>query len=114
MAERVRQYIDREAQLVSNMNKLYGIIWGQCTPGLKSVLKGNEDFFYKSKKFDLLWIMQEKKNITTGMYVKLNKLASLYHCIRSFINLRQGENERNDTFKLRWDNVYETMELEGG
>ena len=44
LASRVRYCIYREARLVSNMNKIYGIIWGQCTPGLQSVLKGNEEF----------------------------------------------------------------------
>ena len=37
---RERQYIEIEARLVSNMNKIYGIVWGQCNPGLQSVLKG--------------------------------------------------------------------------
>ena len=58
--------------------------------------------------------MKETKDITTVLDVKLNNPASLYHCIRSFINLRQGEYEPNDNFKLRWDNVYETMELDRG
>ena len=49
-----------------------------------------------------------------GVDVKLNNSAILYHCIRIFINLQQGENETNDTFKLRFDNVYETMYLDGG
>ena len=43
--------------------------------------------------------------------VKSNKSASLYHFIKSFINLRQGVNEQNKTFKLRWYNVYEIMDL---
>ena len=46
----VREYIEIEAILVSNMNIIYGIIWGQCTPGLQSHLKVNEDFPYKSNK----------------------------------------------------------------
>ena len=46
----VRQYIDREARLVSNTNNIYGIIWGQCTTGLPSVSEGNEDFPSKLKK----------------------------------------------------------------
>ena len=41
LATRVRQYIQRKSRLFSNMNKIYGIIWGQCTPRLQSVLKGN-------------------------------------------------------------------------
>ena len=50
LAVRVRRYIEREAILVSNMNKVYGIIRGQCTPVLQSVLKGKEDLTSKSKK----------------------------------------------------------------
>ena len=42
MAEVVRQYIDREAILYSNMNIIYGIIWGQCTSGIQSVLEVKE------------------------------------------------------------------------
>ena len=77
-------------------------------------VEGKQGLPFQLKKSDLLWLMQETKKITTGLNVKLNKSASLYQCIRSFINLRQRENDPNDTFKLRWDNVYETMDLAGG
>ena len=39
---RVRRYIERESRLASNINRIYVIIWGQCTLGIKSVIKGNE------------------------------------------------------------------------
>ena len=96
------------------MNKIYGIIWGQCTQELQSVLKGSEDFISKSKPLNFLWLIQDTKKITAGVAVKLNKSDSLYHCIRSFINSQQVENESNDTFKFHWDNVYGTMDMEGG
>ena len=70
MAARVKKYIEREARLVSNMNTIYGIIWGQCTPGVQSVLKGNEDFPSRSKKCKSLCIMQETKKITARLGVK--------------------------------------------
>ena len=57
--------------------------------------------------------MKDKNNITAGIDVKLKKSASLYHWIRVFINTRQGETEPKDTFKLRFDNIYEPMELAG-
>ena len=52
--------------------------------------------------------------ITAVLDGKLNNPASLYHCIISFINLQQGENETNDTFKMPWDNVFDTMDMDGG
>ena len=41
LSARVRKYIYREKRLVANMNKIYGIMWVECTPGLQSVLKVN-------------------------------------------------------------------------
>ena len=41
LASIVRHYIERGDRLVSSMKNTYGIIWVQCNPGLKSVLKGD-------------------------------------------------------------------------
>ena len=45
---------------------------------------------FQAKKIYSLCIMQETKKIAVGLDVKLNKSDILYHCIISFINLRQG------------------------
>ena len=55
--------------------------------------------------------MQETKNITAGIDIKLNMSASLYPVIQGFINMIQGKTDPNNTFKLHFDNIYETMEL---
>ena len=47
LATIVSQYIGRDYCLISNMNKIYGIIWVKCTPGIQSGLTGNEDLLYK-------------------------------------------------------------------
>ena len=98
-----------ESILASNMNRIHGIIWGQCTPGLKLVLKGNKDYPTKSNFFYYLWLMKEAKNITAGLDVKINDSTILYHCIRGFINMRQVETDINVTFKMRFNNIYENM-----
>ena len=52
-------------------------------------MKGNKNYPTKLKK-DYLWLMKDKKNITVGLYVKLNKSDILDQRIRGFINTRQG------------------------
>ena len=78
---------------------------------MQSELKKSEGYPSKSKNLDSLWLMKDKNNITAGIEVKLKKLASLYHCIRVFINMRHLKTDPNGTLKLRFDNIYETMEL---
>ena len=58
--------------------------------------------------------MKETKKITAGLDVKLNKSASIYHCIRYFIKMIQGETEPKITFKFRFNNIYITIELASG
>ena len=57
--------------------------------------------------------MQEMKKITSGLDVNLKKSAKLYHTIQGFINMRQGKTEPNGIFKLCFDNIYKTTELNG-
>ena len=58
--------------------------------------------------------MQKTKNIIAGLDVKLNNSASLYHCIISFIICDREKMSQKNTFKLRFGNVYEIMEMAGG
>ena len=111
---RVRQYIERYKILAYKRNILYGIIWLKCTPGLQSVLEGNEEYPTKYRLFCSLWFMWEKKTITSGIEVKLNKSARPYHAIQGFINIIQGETDPNGAFKFCLDKIYETMELTDG
>ena len=55
--------------------------------------------------------MREKKKITAGIDVNLTKSDILYHIIRGFINMRQGETGSNEAFKLHFENIYKTTEL---
>ena len=52
------------------MNKIYGIVFGQGTPSLQSVMKGVPDYENKSKDCECLWIMEELKKITAWLDVK--------------------------------------------
>ena len=52
--------------------------------------------------------------IIADIGVKLNNYDSLYHAIWGFLNRKQGEDEPNKSFKLRFENFYNTMEITGG
>ena len=82
-------------------------------PRAKIRIEGKQELSHQVKILDSLWLMKYTKNITAGLDVKLNKSSILYHCIRSFINVIQGENDPNDTFKVFFRNIYETMDISG-
>ena len=51
------------------MKRIYGIIWGHCTPRIQSLLKDNKDYNIKLKTFDSLWLMKETKKITASINI---------------------------------------------
>ena len=58
---RVKKYIDREEVLTENANKLCGIVIGQCTPPLRSKIKGDAEYGKKSSDFDTFWLLIKKR-----------------------------------------------------
>ena len=46
------RYMDREEQIKENPNKIYGVVFEQCTPSIQSLMKGVPDYKNKSKDFD--------------------------------------------------------------
>ena len=59
------------------MNKIYGIVFGRCTPSLQSVMKRVTEYEKKSKDCDCFWIMEETKKITEGVDIKSNQRLNL-------------------------------------
>ena len=58
--------------------------------------------------------MKEAKKIKVGINVKFDKSSNLYHAIGGFINMKQGEDEPNDAFKLCFHKVYNIMDIAAG
>ena len=57
--EEVKQFVQRKINLRRNIEKSYGLIWGQCSSGLKQYIKGLETFSVNSKIFDTIWLLKE-------------------------------------------------------
>ena len=86
LKERIEQCVARESNVCHNMEKAFGIIWGQCSLALQSDIKGNSSYKEKSAKFDILWLLSELKKAVSGIDDKVNShimlMRQLLHCIK--------------------------------
>ena len=55
--QRVKNYVNIEAGLRSNFDKMYSLVWGQFSHGINTIIRNNEDLKYKLDIFDCLWIL---------------------------------------------------------
>jgi len=99
---RLKRYLDREELLTGNIVKLYGIIYGQCTPALKSTVKGDVEYAAKSSTFDTLWLLEKLKAITAGVDTKSNPALTLHEQILTFFTMHQGSTESDDNYLTKF------------
>ena len=71
-------------QLDHNKTKLYGTIWGQCSPTFKSEIIGNEDYKEKIKEFDCIWLMKKPQKLCSGLYSNNNVYVATHSSLKSF------------------------------
>lgn len=61
-----KSFVTRKAALESNLPKLFGLIWGQCTPTLQQDIRNLPDYGVKADRHDCLWLLEHLKKCTAG------------------------------------------------
>ena len=110
---RVNIYVNREAVLRSNLDRIYILIWGQCYHGINSIFHKNDYFEYKSDIFDCLWILKQVKEVTTVLDVKSNEQYNLHVAMLNLLTMRQGKQESEDSFNMRFNGNNQKIDLIG-
>ena len=57
----IKSFVTQKATLQSNHAKLFGLLWGQCTPALQSDIKHTQEYKEKRDLRDCLWLMKQLK-----------------------------------------------------
>ena len=113
-AQRIKMYTIREADMNNNMDKVYGLVKGQCSTSLRTVIKQDPDFVDKDEQHDILWLLKKLKEVTSGLDTKSNKRSNLHEAILVFFTMKQGENESDSKYMKRFETNLETLITAGG
>ena len=109
--ECIKVYVAGRTTLTRNMEKVYGIIWGQCTSAIQSKGKSVSEYTAKSMELDALWLLQELKKATSGIDAKAEPRSTLIDSLFGTFKMRQGPTEANDTFLERYKATIGVVEL---
>jgi hypothetical protein len=114
LQQEVKEFLTRKRTIKSNLEKIYGIVWGQCSQSLQTVMKGDTDFKIKSSTTDCVWLLTQLKKITSGIDVKADPLSTYCNAVSTLFSMRQGANEANDVYLRRFNHNVLTLELASG
>ena len=111
---RIKLYIARGQKVKSNMDKLYGVVIGQCSDALLSVLNNNIEYITKDEECDIIWLLEKLKTITLGLDSKSNKRSNLHDALKILVKMQQGPDESDDTYMKRFKANIDTLISAGG
>ena len=91
--KKLEYFLNRTNTLKSNLIKVWAIIIGQCSPALKSVIEGLEDYEEKEEDSDVVWLLKNIKSLSSGVDVKANKHVNLADAICTMLFMKQYPTE---------------------
>lgn len=109
-----KTFVDRKSILTQNMAKLFGLIWGQCTPKLREDIMGNVDYNTKATEYDCLWLMEKTKSASSGADRGQYEYLSYLRALRSMVTCRQQDNESVEAISDRLVSLLQNFKLVGG
>ena len=112
--QRIKKFVDREIRVQTNVKRIYGLIKGQCSHSLRALLKQEKDYEEKDGKQNVLWLLEQLKQITSGLDSKSNKRCNLFDALLVFITMKQGNEESDSAYMKRFRVNLDTLCSAGG
>ena len=108
------EYRKREKSYKNNKRKLFGLIYGQCTPTLLASIKSQKTFSENFKKKDTVWLMEVIKKLSVGIDDNANDLLTAHDALKLIYNMVQGKTEPNDKYMERFKETWNAAVASSG
>ena len=80
----IKVFVFIEMKIQSNLQRIYGLIWVQCTYYLQYLIQNYEACDNKQIYFDFVWLLKNLKLIESSLYIKRSKLFNYHEVIMIF------------------------------
>ena len=114
LQEEVKEYVLRKRNMMANVNKIFAIIWGQCTDSLQSAIRLHPEYEDKSSAFDGVWLMGRIEENIAGLSVRKNNCVQLREKLLQFLLTRQYKGEKPHEYMVRFKTNVRALKMVGG
>ena len=109
--EEMKMFAGRENMLCQNQIKLWGVIWGQCSPALQTEIKGNDDYLGESSKYNCVWLLEKLKLAAAGVDRTVSPYQALVNSLTFFHTLRQQRDESIENYRRRFESAWNSANM---
>ena len=102
LLEEVKDYVARVHAVNTNINKVYALVWGQCTDGLQEAIRLKTDFGKKSAEFDGFWLLEQVEKKLARVTNTKNACILLRNKMVQYLTTCQYDNESIHQYMTRF------------
>ena len=110
----LKLFSTRRNILFQNITKLFGIIWGQCTPSLQEDIRGLQDYKNETDSYNTLWLLENLKRASSGNDKAQYEYLTIVKNLKSLFMSRQGDNESLEHINTRLESSLQNLKLAKG
>jgi hypothetical protein len=108
------QYVKNQAKLETELQKLYDLIYGQCTEYLTLRLQEHEEYKEMQTNKNPLWLLKTIKSLTFMHEGKKGYEMTMAEAEDKFRRVCQGKEMKNVQYKKVFDNMVDVIKHYGG
>jgi hypothetical protein len=108
------QYVKNQAKLETELQKLYALVYGQCTEYLTSRLQERDEFKEMHMKKNPLWLLKTIKSLTFMHEGEKGYEMTMAEADDKFRRIYQAKDMTNVQYKKVFDNMVDVIEHYGG
>ena len=109
-----RVWMARKEKYEINMAKAFGVLWGQCTTGVKNKLESRKDWSAIKSSNDAIELLRAIKEVTQDYQDSKYPMLSIQRSIANTVSPKQMENESLVDYTKRFRNQIQLMLSLGG
>ena len=79
----ISNFSKRKEKMESNLCNLFGLIWGRCSPALKTEVMSINGFKDEADDFNCVWLMKELKKICVGLDKHVDNFVGAFDVLKS-------------------------------
>jgi hypothetical protein len=114
LSQELRDYSTLKRQYESGMEEAFGIILGQCTPGMMAKLEQRNDWEEVRDSHDPIELLKSIKEISHNTQDHEYKIKSIVQAFRNLLECKQADNEGLNSYVKRFKNTTDLIEAQCG
>ena len=112
--QEVKSYVKKKELLASSMARVYAIIYGQCSDGIRAKLGAMDNHEKLADDADPIGLLKNIKTVMANFQTSRKPVQSIMNCKKTLLTYKQGREQPIPDYHKKFKGLVDVIEYNGG